>query len=231
MRKIILSLSIVAMSLSVVFLNSCSKDDTTPPAISLAGDASLELSLNTASWADPGATATDDEDGTVSVTSDYSSTNPNLNMTGTYTITYSATDAAGNVASAVRTVRVKNDAEIFAGTYSVHDTCPGIVFNYTQIITVDETLNNRVHFNKFADYANNTGIYANKLANGSLELPAQTATSIGSGPGTCATEDHRFTGTSFTSTSTGFVLSYSDELLGSAPCTGITPCTATFTLQ
>lgn len=229
MKKLVISLSFATLMLSIVFLTSCSKDDTTPPVLTLLGDASLELSLNTASWADPGATASDDEDGTVIVTSDYSSTLPNLNLVGTYTITYTAVDAAGNVGTAIRTVRVKNDAENFAGNYSVHDTCPGVFFDYFQTITVDETLNNRVHFNKFADYANNTSIYANKLGNGSLEIPAQIGTNIGTGSG-CNVSDHRFTSVSFSSTLTGFVLVYDDEIVTSG-CTGTTRCTATYTLQ
>lgn len=229
MKKILVSLTFATLMLSIVFLSSCSKDDTTPPLITLLGDASLELSLNTASWVDPGATASDDEDGTVSVSSDNSSTNPNLNMVGTYTITYTSVDAAGNVATAVRTIRVKNDAEVFAGTYAVHDTCPGFVFNYTQIVTVSETLNNRVHFNKFADYANNTGIYANRVG-GNLEIPAQIGANIGSGGGPCDISDHRFTSTSFTSNGTGFVLVYVDEIITSG-CTGSTTCTATYTIQ
>jgi len=230
MKKLIISLSFATMMLSIAFFTSCSKDDTTPPIVTLLGDASIELSLNTASWTDPGATATDDEDGTVSVSSDNSSSNPNLNLVGTYTVTYTAVDAAGNVGTAVRTIRVKNDAEGFAGTYAVHDTCPGFVFNYTQVITIDETLNNRVHFNKFADYANNTGIYANRLGNGSLDIPAQIGTSIGSGAGSCDIVDHRFTSVSYTGTSTGFILVYNDEVITSG-CTGATVCTATYTLQ
>ncbi len=228
MKKFLLSLTFLSIALSTVFLTSCSKDDTTPPIITLLGAESLELSLNTASWADPGATATDDEDGTVTVTSDYSSTNPNLNQTGTYIITYSATDEAGNTGTATRTVRVKNDAEAFAGSYSVRDTCPGFVFNYSQTITVSQTINNRVHFNKFADYANNTGIYATRLANGSLEIPAQIGASIGTGSGACDVIDHRFTSVSFTSTANGFILVYDDEGITSG-CTGVTRCTATFT--
>ncbi len=230
MKKIILSMLSVSMILSIVFLSSCSKDDTTPPVVTLLGDASLEISLNTASWADPGATASDDEDGTVTVSSDYSATNPNLNQVGTYTITYTATDAAGNVGSALRTIRVKNDAEGFAGDYNVHDTVPGLVFNYTQTITVDETLNNRVHFNKFADYANNTGIYANRLSNGSLEIPSQIGSNIGSGPGACDVVDHRFTSVSFTAIADGFILVYDDEVT-TVGCTGSVRGTATYTRQ
>ena len=37
--------------------------------------------------------------------------------TGDYTLTYTATDAAGNVGTATRTVHVYNQAEVFEGTY------------------------------------------------------------------------------------------------------------------
>ncbi|MBK8362305.1 MAG: DUF5011 domain-containing protein [Bacteroidetes bacterium] len=92
---------------AVVLTTGCSKDDTTAPVVTLNGDASVTLSLNSAAYTDPGATANDEEDGVVTATSDASSTNPNVNQIGTYTITYTATDAAGNVGTAVRTVRVK----------------------------------------------------------------------------------------------------------------------------
>lgn len=229
MKKVLLSISLGLLATTLLFTVGCKKDDTTAPVISLNGSASVEVSLNTSSWADPGATATDDQDGTVTVTSDYSTTNPDLNMADTYTITYTAEDAAGNRGTAVRTVRVKNDAENFAGTYTVHDTCPGVVFNYSQIISVDLTLNNRLHFNKFADYANNTGIYATKLANGTLEIPSQTATGIGSGSGSCSIADHRFNSNSYTAATNGFILVYTDEVTSPAQCAGSTTCTATFT--
>ncbi len=231
MKKLLISLSFASLMLSLVFLSSCSKDDTTAPVVSLVGDASIELSLNTSSWTDPGATASDDEDGTVSVSSDNSSSNPNLNLVGTYSITYTAIDAAGNVGTAVRSVRVKNDAEGFAGNYAVHDTCPGVVFNYTQTIAVHTTLNNRVIFSKFANYANNTNIYANRLGNGDLEIPYQLGSSIGTGAGSCDITDHSFQSVSFTATSTGFVLVYDDKFENSITCVGTTRCTATYTLQ
>src|SRR4051812_26977991 len=102
-----LTLSLIAIGgMAVIFLKSCSKDDTAAPNVSVTGATSEVVSLQ-GTWTDAGATATDDEDGTVSVTSDASTTNPNLNKVGTYTITYSATDAAGNTGTAIRTVRVK----------------------------------------------------------------------------------------------------------------------------
>ena len=230
MKKNILITGILAFSCSIFLLNSCKKDDTTAPDVKLNGLASMEISLNSAAPADPGATANDNEDGSISsVTSTWSSTNPDVNHTGTYTITYSAVDKAGNTGTANRTVRVKNDAENFAGTYAVHDTCPGVHFDYAQTISVDETLNNRLHFDKFANYAGNTHIYATKLANGTLDMPSQTAASIGSGPNTCDVADHRFTSNLSSNISNGFVLVYTDEIISPSTCTGSTVCTATFT--
>src|SRR5438046_3014092 len=93
--------------ISVATMQSCKKDDTTAPVISKQGSSPMTISLNS-SFTDPGATASDNEDGTISVTSDYSSTNPNVNLKGTYTIHYTATDKAGNQASDSRTVNVVN---------------------------------------------------------------------------------------------------------------------------
>jgi len=197
---------------AVVLTTGCSKDDTTAPVVTLNGDASVTLSLNSAAYTDPGATANDEEDGVVTATSDASSTNPNVNQIGTYTITYTATDAAGNVGTAVRTVRVKNDAEDFAGTYDVVDvTIPSDPYPFVNVITVDPAVNNRVHFDLFADYDNNTNIYATKIGNGSLEIPAQTATDIGAGVLPCQVADHTFTSTSYTGTPASFVLMYNDN--------------------
>jgi hypothetical protein len=218
---------------SMLFVTSCSKDDdgdSTAPVVSVSGNASEEVILNSGAWTDPGASATDDEDGAVTVSSDASSTNPNTNHTGTYTITYTATDAAGNVGTATRTVRVYNEAEDYAGTYSVVDTCGGTeVFTYPQVISVDENINNRVLFNKFADYANNSSIYALKLGDGSLMMPLQNALSIGSGTDSCSIADHSFSTTvnsvwlvdGYT-----FVLRYNDQKTNPANCISSTSCVA-----
>ena len=231
MKKNILLLSLLVLGIGTTLtFTGCSKDDTTGPVVTITGATSIELSLNSGTWTDLGATASDDEDGTLIATSDANSTNPNTNLVGTYTITYSSTDAAGNVGSAIRTIRVKNDAENFAGNYNVHDTVPGAVFPYPQTITVDNTTNNRVHFNRFGDYANNTGIYATKLGNGTLQIPSQPAVDIGSGPNTCDIASHQFSSTSFTATSNGFVLDYIDQKTSSG-CTATTTGTATYTRQ
>ena len=197
---------------SVVFTTGCKKNDTTGPSVTLTGDASVIHSLNS-TFTDPGATANDDVDGSVTVTSDASSANPNLNLTGVYVITYTATDAAGNVGSTTRTVTVKNDAESYAGNYNVNDTTGGGSYLFTQTITVDSAINNRVHFSRFNDYANNTSIYATRLPNGNLEIPNQTSGSIGAGGNPCDIANHTFSssgGTNFWSFATGFVIAFSD---------------------
>lgn len=77
--------------------------DAIKPVISLTGASSVTVECHT-SFTDPGATATDNCDTAVSVTP---SSNVNLDVPGTYTINYNATDSAGNAANVVsRTVNV-----------------------------------------------------------------------------------------------------------------------------
>ncbi len=76
--------------------------DTTPPVISLNGDSSINLFLNE-SYEELGATALDDKDGVVAVATSGTVDSSTL---GEYTITYSATDNAGNSSSITRTVTV-----------------------------------------------------------------------------------------------------------------------------
>ena len=90
-------------TLGVVILDNVTEDSTTPPdtvfpVITILGDnpASVELG---STYTDAGATS----DGGESVSS---SGSVDTDTVGTYTITYSATDAAGNTSTATRTVNV-----------------------------------------------------------------------------------------------------------------------------
>ncbi|MBM3265195.1 MAG: DUF5011 domain-containing protein, partial [candidate division Zixibacteria bacterium] len=76
--------------------------DTTPPVITLNGANSVTIECGIGAYAEAGATAVDDCDGPVTV----SISGSVQDEVGTYTITYSATDAAGNEAQATRTVHV-----------------------------------------------------------------------------------------------------------------------------
>ncbi|HEX8179661.1 MAG TPA: HYR domain-containing protein [Pyrinomonadaceae bacterium] len=77
--------------------------DATPPVITLNGANPMTVECHTG-FSDPGATATDNCGGSVAVSVAGA---VNLNVPGTYTITYTAQDAAGNQATPVtRTVNV-----------------------------------------------------------------------------------------------------------------------------
>jgi len=76
--------------------------DTTAPVISISGAQALTIEQGTA-YSDAGATATDDVDGAVTVSTTGSVISSSA---GEYTLTYSATDAAGNTATETRVVTV-----------------------------------------------------------------------------------------------------------------------------
>ena len=76
--------------------------DTMAPAITVLGDNPLTLAIG-ATFNDPGATALDDVDGDVDVTA---AGEVNTEVPGSYVIAYTAADAAGNTATATRTVNV-----------------------------------------------------------------------------------------------------------------------------
>jgi len=76
--------------------------DTNAPVINMLGDNPVNIELG-AAYVDAGATAVDDIDGQVAVTTDNL---VNTALQGTYSVTYTATDAAGNTAMSTRTVKV-----------------------------------------------------------------------------------------------------------------------------
>ena len=77
-------------------------DDTTAPAITLSGANPYTVERGT-TYVDPGATADTGE-----TVSDNRSSNLNMAVSGTYIVTYSATDVDGNTGTADRTVIVLN---------------------------------------------------------------------------------------------------------------------------
>jgi hypothetical protein len=77
--------------------------DVIPPVITMNGGTPITIALNLV-YTDLGATAFDNVDGTTTVNVVFN--NVNTAATGTYTVTYSATDIAGNNATTSRTVNV-----------------------------------------------------------------------------------------------------------------------------
>jgi autotransporter-associated beta strand protein len=89
--------------------------DTTKPVITLIGDASVNVAYG-ASYTDLGATVTDNRDAERSINGTGS---VDTSMPGTYTITFNATDAAGNVADTVTRTVVVGAAPVTDG-YSLY---------------------------------------------------------------------------------------------------------------
>ena len=82
--------------------------DTTAPVVALTGAAAIELVVGD-TFTDPGATATDDTDGDLTA-SIVAIGAVDTATEGLYTLTYTATDAAGNVGSVSRVVTVVTSA-------------------------------------------------------------------------------------------------------------------------
>lgn len=210
MKKHIFLAGLIASTF--VFFTGCSKEDTEAPVIELLGDNPVELAIFE-EFEEPGFTATDDEDGDLTsiVTVDYSG----LAISFPTEIAYSVTDDAGNVGTASRAV----DSE--TRTYNVVDSCgTGAslqIFTYTQTVNMENS--STIGFNKFADYAGNSGIVATFTSAGQISLSSQLAQDIGS-----SADDHRFSGSGSVLTN-GFRIVYTDENITTS---SITTCNATF---
>jgi MYXO-CTERM domain-containing protein len=110
--------------------------DGTAPVITLIGDASVSVEVGNA-YVDAGATAEDAVDGDISasITADSS---VDVDTVGTYTVTYSVSDAAGNAA-----VEVTRTVSVVLGTPSTSSTAvlsrSALIANGTDSTTVTVT--------------------------------------------------------------------------------------------
>ncbi len=128
-----------------IHLSGTSGIDTTPPIITLNGDAHITLDAGS-SYLDPGATAIDDVDGDISSRISVSG-NVDTTTPGSYQITYNVSDAAGNAAEeAVRTVQIIQPVENYGAmgshevsTYIEHDQHTSTVYYPSDISTQHPT--------------------------------------------------------------------------------------------
>jgi len=112
-KKIVLSALVAAM----ITFTGCGDSggggttaDTTKPVVTLVGASTVTV-LQGATYTDAGATAIDDVDGVKTPTA---TSTVDTNTLGSYTYTWSATDAAGNVGTAVRTVIVQDEEIVYS---------------------------------------------------------------------------------------------------------------------
>ncbi len=112
-------------------VNVIATPDTTAPVITVTGSNPVTITQFD-TYADAGATATDNVDGTVTVTT---TSDVNTSQPGSYTVTYSATDGAGNTATETRTVTVNAFSVTHNGI-----TYGGVKSPYTHRIWLDKNL-------------------------------------------------------------------------------------------
>jgi hypothetical protein len=112
-----------------VTLRVVSPADTTAPVITVTGANPVTIHIGDR-YTDAGATATDNVDGAITVITTGS---VNTAVIGVYTITYHATDAAGNSATATRTVNViaVNPSDSTAPIITIHSPITGTTYYST----------------------------------------------------------------------------------------------------
>jgi Bacterial surface protein, Ig-like domain len=149
MKKITLLFAAMAIIASAAIFTSCEVEDLSAPVITLTDGASVDVVLG-GTWAEPGFTATDDEDGDITASVTVTGT-VNTALTGNYDLVYTVTDVAGNVGTTTRTVRVYNESEGWDGTFSAIDTEDGTTYPAeTRTVNYSTTVNNRLFLIKFS---------------------------------------------------------------------------------
>ena len=198
MKKNVLKV-LVMFAIATSLFTACKKDeDTEAPVITLIGDDPFIISNIGDDYDEPGFSATDNEDGniTAKVTT---TTDLDVDVAGTYEIHYGATDEAGNSADQHREVIVKNTADANKGSYNVVVVCTGLAdYNYSETIGTSTTINNRLIFGKFGNYAGAENKVFADINGGSVTIPSQTY-SVGSP----TPVDRTFSGTGSISTAGG----------------------------
>lgn len=84
--------------------------DVGAPVITLIGSATINIAIG-GTFTDPGATATDDEDGDITANIVVGGDTVDVNTAGTYIITYNVSDAAGNAATQRTRTVIVNEAD------------------------------------------------------------------------------------------------------------------------
>lgn len=173
MKANLISITAILLGCTLLF-HGCRKDpndpsgksqDVTAPVITISVASPFTQSLpavaGSGTFTIPAATATDNIDGDVSPTIVTTST-VNPDVAGNYTVSYTATDAAGNVGSATLNVVILNNVSYLEGSYmNATDTCtnnPTSIFNAT--VAVSDSTNNAIIIYNFGSFGPFTAISA-----------------------------------------------------------------------
>jgi len=182
--------------------SACDKSETAPPVITIQGSNPDVVILGSdTTYADPGAVANDNSGSNLTVSV---SGTVNMFSAGDYSIKYSATDAAGIIGEATRTVIV-DGGQYLSGNYTVEDFT-GTVSNGTYPETIDAPTicPNKIYFSKFAFHVNGT-VYGT-ISGTIITIPTQTITCG------CPEAERTFsgTGTFTTANPATFTIHYSE---------------------
>jgi len=132
----------------ILFVYSCKKNDATSPVLTIQGiNPHIVVYGSDSIYIDPGAVATDDMDGSLTVTANGS---VDMYRADNYTYTYTAADNSGNTVEAKRTVIV-NAGPYLSGDFSI-ENFTGLTADsiYNDTITAPDTSTNIICFEKFA---------------------------------------------------------------------------------
>lgn len=175
----ILATVVIFSMMAFVYVSCQDEEDIAPPVITLAGDNPFYLTLNQ-DYNEPGFTVKDQEDGTISNDKVNVSSNVNKDETGTYKITYSVSDNAGNTGVAERTVIVRNSAEFLAGDYlNASNACQNSpVATFDGTVTISTTENGKFTIQNFGGHGSNVSIECHFDSNNN-EITAATGQSLG----------------------------------------------------
>jgi len=164
----------IFISLIIMSVVGCSKNDTIQPVITLVGSNDVNISLN-GTYTEQGATAQDDTDGDISSSIVVSGT-VNTNLKGLYHKYYDVTDAAGNKAARVtRNIHVVNDADYLVGTYTVTPSCGATPTSQSNSdLTTSNTVNNEIYLSALITPFYGGAKITGTVSGNSLDFPAQT---------------------------------------------------------
>ena len=223
-----LKISLLALLASLAFY-SCKKEvqtaacpevdntpppDTTPPTITLIGLNPVTIAVGDP-YVDAGAIAIDDNGDTLTVVTN--TTAVNTATVGTYTVNYSATDVAGNVATADRTVNVEIQEKNWEGAWHVvHDVTTGGIFP-------TDLLASPCDINGFGGvYSFNHGTSGNKITEG-----IASGQNITMQPSDITVNDILITSSTYTLEGTGAINNEGDEIIINYTITNCTGCLST----
>ena len=175
----VLATAVIFGLMALVYVSCQDEEDIAPPVITLEGENPFYLTLNQ-DYTEPGFTVKDQEDGNISPDKVTVSSNVNKDETGTYKVTYSVSDNAGNTGVAERTVFVRNSAEFLAGDYfNAGNACqnsPAATFDGT--ITISSTENGKFTIQNFGGHGAAVSVECH-FDSDNNEITAATGQSLG----------------------------------------------------